>query len=580
MNVRCEYCGNQAPEKLVNCPCCGAKLPMTNASPQRQNRKFKKSIYLYLILVFSLFLALQLRGNPKPEPEAVKPEPPYSYEQLLQLTPSEVFEDCALGRVLEQIFIKPLSEISWQDVKKIRYLRPTASNRVYYSFFNSWDFDSEDDFTYTIQIAQTSSDGPSAKEDLIGCFIGVRELDIYGYPRVYGKHLISMPELRSLTTLVADNCEELQNLTQLETLKLCSSNGGSLSGLEKLKKLKKLTLENTDYQDLSLLTKLPALTHLTLGKNKYAWDLETLSRLKNLSVLSIKDNTAKSLQKLSALSNLSALQISCPNIKDLRFISSFSHIKTLKLENMPLVSDLSYLSGCPVEEISIDASALSNLDFLTRLPRLESLTIKQCPSPSFLSKLPRLRKLVLDGSPIRDSFSFRELPLLEELTLEHVTEGGMNEKAYQSMETLANLRYLKMEDCTIGFQMEGVFSQPKLETLVLSGGSMTFRPEDISSLGRLKRLVLKGVRDATPFLETLPEMPQLTCLSVPDTGLTSLSFLSRMPALLQLDLSNNPIRDISPLNSLANLEWVNLTGTSVTDRDSVNRLSSRSIVIR
>jgi Leucine-rich repeat (LRR) protein len=69
------------------------------------------------------------------------------------------------------------------------------------------------------------------------------------------------------------------------------------------------------------------------------------------------------------------------------------------------------------------------------------------------------------------------------------------------------------------------------------------------------------VADLTP----LAALVELTSLDLPNTDLTSISFMSGMTKLVSTNLDGNQISDLTPLQNLTNVHTLALSGNPITD---------------
>lgn len=104
---------------------------------------------------------------------------------------------------------------------------------------------------------------------------------------------------------------------------------------------------------------------------------------------------------------------------------------------------------------------------------------------------------------------------------------------------------------------------PFIETLTLQQGNYE-NLSAISTLSKLKSLVINGVTLTTDELIGIASLPNLVNLSMVRCNLSGISELANAIKLTHLDLSNNTIRDLEIISSLTELEYLNLSHNAVT----------------
>ena len=98
---------------------------------------------------------------------------------------------------------------------------------------------------------------------------------------------------------------------------------------------------------------------------------------------------------------------------------------------------------------------------------------------------------------------------------------------------------------------------------------------------RADNLNLGERRRSLKQIPTLAGLSFLRRLSIPETGVSDLTFLFEVPLLSSLNLSNTPVWDISPLSKLKDLVSLDLHHTNVSDLSPLVELKKlRNLVLR
>ncbi len=197
----------------------------------------------------------------------------------------------------------------------------------------------------------------------------------------------------------------------------------TISSLSFFKNLNTLSIENFDINDLSPITKLQNLEHLTFKSNKLSHtDLTPLTYLPKLISLTITSNHINNLETISNLRKLEELSLFINEVND---ISNLSELKNLKILN-------------------IGANSINNIDALAPLKKLEILILNYNDIDDFsvLKNLTNLKELYL---------TYMTIPSLEPLyglqNLEFVYL-GCSEFDQKEMERLQQ----QLPDCVFNFE--------------------------------------------------------------------------------------------------------------------------------
>lgn len=98
--------------------------------------------------------------------------------------------------------------------------------------------------------------------------------------------------------------------------------------------------------------------------------------------------------------------------------------------------------------------------------------------------------------------------------------------------------------------------------------------EDLTSLGRLKKLDLTGSHFPADSLSALASLSTLEDLTLRDCGLSTITALENVVTLTCLDLGENTLRNLAPLSKMVFLRELNLQHNAVTDLTDIACLTN------
>ncbi len=224
--------------------------------------------------------------------------------------------------------------------------------------------------------------------------------------------------------------------------------------------------------------------------------------------------------------------------EDLALLAQCTNLRVLILDYQQ-ISDLSPLSGLPLEYLSLTGNQISDLAPLTSCQTLRVLDLGENPvrNAGILTQLPLLREVVLEATGITsvDTFAGSAIQSLNVRTT-WVTD-------YTPLERCPNLTRLIIGDLPDGAAqtLAGLTSLEELRLYSSPGVDLTF----FSEYQMLQDLDLYGSTISNP--EALAQLPRLRAVNLGETGLEDLSFLPSLPAMTDLDLRANLLSDLTPL---------------------------------
>ena len=339
--------------------------------------------------------------------------------------------------------------------------------------------------------------------------------------------------------------------------------------------------------------------------------LSSLSSLSNLDLLGTKDSTVENLGVLSGMPQLEQLSLrNLKDVKDLNFVQNMPKLKSLNLEDLAILN-LDGLSGhLSLNSLSIDCSSLENVNALSTLSSLQTLSIGyhtyQLPDLHGLSALenvncysmdrdsiahmPSIKTLTIHNYSIEYSADFLQgMNALTNLTIVgNGIIGAVQPDLGPILRTLPALTHLEFQDLpfdkytdyTQTFTNNGakelIFSPNKSRSTsdypVLPVSLSHIEDDNTVESLTLTNATLKNLDDESEDFSTnaksfLSHYKALKSLNISDNKLQSLDCLDGLSTLEEVDFSNNYISDISVLRNLPNLKRVKMSGNPIVNAE-------------
>ncbi len=218
-----------------------------------------------------------------------------------------------------------------------------------------------------------------------------------------------------LTNCQLDYIPKLNNLKNLQTLRINGNNISSLSGMEKLTNLRYLLLSGNKIQNLN--------------------ELEKLSNLNELNKIYFWRNGVNSLEgigELLKLPNLKFISFAFNNITSLDVIEQLANHESLEeliLENNE-ITELNISVNIPnLKRINLNHNKINKITALKNLPSLEriKLSYNDIRTLENLNNLPNLKEITVACNPLKTLTDLKKLPSLELVEYLMVTEWEQDE---------------------------------------------------------------------------------------------------------------------------------------------------------
>ena len=363
----------------------------------------------------------------------------------------------------------------------------------------------------------------------------------------------------------------LRNFPNLKTLALGfygdkPTDLSPLSSLSSLSKLDLLGTNDSTVENLGVLSGMPQLEQLSLRNLKDVKDLNFVQNMPKLKSLNLEDLAILNLDGLSGHLSLNSLSIDCSSLENVNALSTLSSLQTLSIGyhtyDVPDLHGLSALEN--VKCYSMDRDSISHM------PSIKNLTIDNYGSEysaDFLQGMNALTNLTIIGNGITDEVEpdlgsvLRALPSLSRLEFqdspfsrykdytETFTNTGVKELLFTP-----NKSQVASSDPVLPVSLSRMADDNTVESLTLTQAilrNIDNESEDFSA-------------NIKPFLS---HYKALKSLDISSNKLQSLDCLDGLSTLEEVDFSNNYISDISVLRNLPNLKKVKMSGNPIVNAE-------------
>ena len=443
-------------------------------------------------------------------------------------------------------------------------------------------------------------------------------LDQADVTEALAEQLAKIKSMKSLTIyhdrLTEKMLNNLRKLEQLEFLKISTAveHLHTICNFKSLSQLRSLDIAySISAQEILELQQLKNLQYLRLSGITDE-HVESIAKLKNLKSLSLAylQLTAVGWDTLSSLPYLQSLASDFSDKTNILGLSKISHLRTLHLETSPqyvhLLKTLYNLTSLSIRSYDResftehewcclqDLKELNSLDiyeckvsykglrYLKGMQKLQSLCIRTNTNiePEELDNvryMKSLRQLVIPRSKIGDK-SLAALQELPNLNFLDISEGGISDAGLSHLEKLTKLTYLNIswnkllsDKCLAKLQKLSQLKSLSLMGIHFQGNGF----QHLKNCRQLHTLQLLGsslADDVVVYIAQLPTIHSLTLwnTSITDQGIAS---LRGHPSLTSLDLSgadNLTNRCIEYLVEIPQLQYLVFSCSSLIDDGCAN----------
>ncbi|MCL6258945.1 leucine-rich repeat domain-containing protein [Aquiflexum sp. TKW24L] len=297
--------------------------------------------------------------------------------------------------------------------------------------------------------------------------------------------------------------------------------------LERIQNAKKSNAKELDLSTLELIeipseiSKLPQITQLSLADN-FLTEIKGLDALTQLTSIRLAGNQLTEIKGLDALTQLTSLFLSHNFLSEIKGLDALTQLNWLDLGNNQLTE-------------------IKGMDVLTQLTWL-NLSYNQITEIKGLDALKQLTQLELGSNQLTELIGLDSLTQLTRLFL------GNNQLA----------------------EIKGLDMLTQLTWLNLSDNQIT----EIKGLDALKQLTqLELVSNQLTELLGLDSLTQLTHLNLGNNKLTEIKGLNALIQLTDLFLWNNQLTEIKGLDTLTKLNQLSLVGNQLTEIQGLDALT-------
>ncbi|OUR94815.1 hypothetical protein A9Q84_17040 [Halobacteriovorax marinus] len=414
---------------------------------------------------------------------------------------------------------------------------------------------------YKLKSLENLNVAGSHPKELIGIkkLTSLNALDISS--DILPKNLIFLKGLSNLTYLVINSTTKnghdlldvnIRNRSDLEDISI----------LKEFKSLRVLWLRGHKIKNISSLTELKELADLNLSHN-FISNIDPLSELTKLRSLAID-------RLYNSVNESDELQLSKP-ITDINALSRLTRLNVLSLENQGIktIIPLMSLAGLRVLKLSGN-NKISNIEAVRNMAFLNTFSFSCMNVTPHLSDPFTQKKITPCDNPILEDIS----PLKNLAWLSYIDLKYNNIKDLSHLRNLSQIRLLKIN----GNKITNI--KPLSDLFHISGLDISDNLiEDLRPIANHMALSsLNAARNPVRLWPNLKDQAYLMSLDLSSTGLKDLSIISKNGKLDTLNLYDNNISDLSPLNRLQYLSYIDITDNNIESLDPLNNSKQLEII--
>lgn len=319
--------------------------------------------------------------------------------------------------------------------------------------------------------------------------------------------------------LTTEGISVIADFPALSYLSLANNRIDSVAPLKNLSSLQELRLHNNQLSNVDDLRRLVNLEILYLGHNSIR-DIGNLNTLTQLKVLYANDNLLTSISNLKNLRKLEIINVSNNNLNSLTVLGNYSgSLYEIYAENNN-ITDFSFINNA------------SKLSFLMLAGNKTEMVQENLNA--WLSEMPEMKVLTLSGIQLSD-LSF--LANMQKLVRLDIADCGLR----ATSNSVSNVQMIA-----------GLYST--LKVLNVSNNDFNDGGTAINSLRSLNKLTVlyadnvHGQMDANSLTYSMPE---LRYISLENSGILNMSWLSKYDELRYVDLAGNKISSVDLENDIS-----------------------------
>lgn len=619
----CEYCGTKTDVPDNYCPNCGSALPaqekknepeqpftinhqvyINNNNKPAQNR----GLVIFLVIMGSFILISFISGVSR------RMSPPRSYsgsniaysygadddedeeESIAEITPENCITDSGLKQMVETIFKKEISQISWEEISDIK--------TIYFGASTAYSFDVLDRQNVS-QATTLVLDGEVSSLDSLKYFAGLESLFIYNSSLSYN----TLPEMENLKILIYGTSTREEDLSSyakyknLETLSVCGSSVTSLKGIGELASLKNIILDSTSITELSILSNMQSIEGISLIDNSELTSMQSIEKMTWLKRLHIEDVEYTNFSFIANFDKLEQLTLVDTDAKNFNFLPELTKLTYLKISGNGDVTEIPSLAPLQsLTDLYINCGETDDVSYLSGLSNVKNAVILSPDSLEPLRTFTSLENLELSfGWLLQDASPLGSLSNLKYLKLTK-TSGYYNISGMSALGNLSNLEVLDLSESEGYFDNNFIFKLTNLTHLYFGKGPIIGDFSNIENLTSLRELTLPNVSIALQYYyesdgfitsigtsEKLPlerfsgnlaKLVNLEYLDLSKNEIKSIDFVSSCTNLEVLIISDTYVTDVSPVKDLKGLKQIDITKCAIENLDVFDSMPNTVVIGR
>lgn len=284
-------------------------------------------------------------------------------------------------------------------------------------------------------------------------------------------------------------------------------------------------------------------------------NLKHLSGLANMGPL--QEGDALNVTWLHSCPELTEVDLSgCKGLVDLRSFCHAPKLRVLKARHTN-VYDLSSLVGCDLVELDVTGcSAVTNAEFVTRLPNLKRFSVADTGilTIHWIPECPSLEKLDVSGCDRLTDFS----AIKNNKTLKHlVCRRGANLHTIEISDTLT---HLDIVDCFKILDLSCLANKTSLRVLKI-GGTGIKSIAWMSTCVNLEEVDVSGCYELND-LSPIGSLQKMHTLNAWCSGVNNIDWIEKCVSLHTLNIQWAKNADLSPISRVASLRKVKASGAT------------------
>ncbi len=322
-------------------------------------------------------------------------------------------------------------------------------------------------------------------------------------------------------------------------------------------------LNITDSVDLADIKNISSIEALDLSNNQYITDIEPLSQLSSLQVLSLANTNVTDLSPIRNLTELVELDLSNTNVDDISALKYSDKLTKLKLDRTP-VSDISVLERMTrLEHLDISKTLVTDFNVLSNQVALKYLNLEatQIANLSPIDSLTNLSEVNASRSLVQNVSPLRGLKNLTVLRLDSTQVSFI-----KPLSELVNLRILHVNQTMIT-DLSALQDLPNIERIYCDQTQINRAMADSFMAGKKGVLVIYDSKDLKGWWDSLPIAWQQVLRDAAKTGsVPTNEELAKITNLDSINVADNSgVKDIEPLQRLQKLQSIVVSGTGTTN---------------